>query len=283
MTALTSSTPRRRIRRSQAGVHVALLILIAVSLAPYAFMVITSFKDNAQYLENFWAPVLPLHLENYVTAWQQVQPYLIASLAYAAGSAVGILAVSLLAGFVLARFRFPGRNLLFGMIAALMMVPSIASLIPLFILMRDLHLLDTYWAMVLAHVATGSVLAVILMRTYIEAIPQTIFDAAELDGASVARLFRSIMLPMSLPVIGTVTLVTIQGVWNDFFWPLLTISTDALRPVSVGLLFFQGQTGTAYGPLFAGYLIGSLPLVLLFVFFSRYFLAGIQGGVAGSH
>lgn len=275
--------PAKRRRRRQTGLHVGLLVLTAVSLAPYIFMLITAMKNNEQYIESFWAPAWPLHLENFATAWQQIQPYMIASLAYAVGATVGIIGVSLLAGFVFARFRFPGRNTLFALIASLMMVPSIAALIPRFVMMRDIGMLDTYWVMTLPHIATGAVLGTILMRTYIQGIPQTIFDAAELDGASPPRAFWSIMLPMSLPVIGTVALVTVQSIWNDFFWPLLTITQDALRPIAVGLQFFQGQSGTEYGPLFAGYLLGSLPLVLLFVLFSKYFLAGVQGGLPGSH
>ena len=121
------------------------------------------------------------------------------------------------------------------------------------------------------------------MKTFIEGIPQTLFDAARVDGAGAFRLFLSIMLPLSLPVIGTIGLITINGVWNDFFWPLLTITEDNLRTVSVGLLFFQGQSGTEYGPMFAGYFLASLPLLLLFVFLSKYFLAGVQGGLPGSH
>lgn len=278
-----STAQKMRRPRRQVGVHVGLIILVFVSLAPYLFMVVTSFKDNEQYYESFWAPATPLHWENYATAWQQVQPYLVASLIVAAASVVGLVAVSLVAAFVFARFRFPGRNALFALIAALMMVPSIASLIPLFVMMRDFDMLNTFAVLIIPHIAGGAVLGTILMRTFIAGIPQTIFDAAQIDGASHVRVFLSIMMPLSLPVIGTVALVTVQGVWNDFFWPLLTITDNSLRTVSVGLLFFQGQTGTAYGPLFAGYLIASLPLLLLFVFFSKYFLAGVQGGVAGAH
>ncbi|GAB6936769.1 carbohydrate ABC transporter permease [Isoptericola variabilis] len=277
-----AAAPLRR-PRSQVGVHTGLVLLVAASLAPYVFMLVTSLKDNQQYHENFWAPVLPFHWENYATAWAQVQPYLMASVIVAAASVVGIVAVSLLAAFVFARFEFPGRNALFALIAALMMVPSIASLIPLFVMMRDLDLLNTYWVLIIPHIATGAVLGTIIMRTFIAGIPQTIFDAAQIDGASHLRIFRSIMMPLSLPVIGTVALVNVQGVWNDFFWPLLTISENDLRTMSVGLLFFQGQSGTEFGPLFAGYLIASLPLLLLFVFFSKYFLAGVQGGIPGSH
>jgi len=289
MTTLTAPDPavvraaRQRRPRRQYGVHTGLIVLVFASLAPYLFMIVTSLKDNEQYYENFWAPAFPLHWENYATAWHQVQPYLIASLVVAAVSLVGIIAISLVAAFVFARFRFPGRNALFVLIAALMMVPSIASLIPLFVMMRDIDLLNTYWVLIIPHIATGAVLGTILMRTFIASIPQTVFDAAQIDGASTPRIFFSIMLPLSLPVVGTVALVTVQSVWNDFFWPLLTITDNSLRTVSVGLLFFQGQSGTAYGPLFAGYLVASIPLVLLFVVFSKYFLAGIQGGVAGAH
>ena len=288
MTALSSAAAtararRRRPSRRQWGVQIALIVLVFLSLAPYLFMVVTSLKTNQQYNESFWALAFPLHFENYATAWNQIAPYLIASLVVAALSVVGIIAVSLLAGFVLARFEFRGRRLLFTLIAALMMVPSIASLIPLFLMMRDFHLLNTIAVLIIPQIAGGAVLGTILMRTYIEGIPQTIFEAAAIDGAGPIRVFRSIMLPLSLPVIGTVSLITIQAVWNDFFWPLLTVTDNSLKTVSVGLLFFQGQSATAFGPLFAGYLLASIPLLILFVFFSRYFLAGVQGGLPGSH
>jgi len=287
MTTLTEKpivhTTRRRRSRAQPGVQIALILFVLLSLAPYIFMVITSLKTNQQYNESFWALALPLHFENYGTAWQQIAPYLIASIIVAGLSVLGIVAVSLLAGFVFARFRFPGRRLLFLLISALLMVPSIASLIPLFLMMRDFELLNTIAVLIIPQIAGGAVLGTIIMRSYIEGIPQTIFEAAAIDGAGPVRLFRSIMMPLSLPVIGTVSLVTIQAVWNDFFWPLLTVTDNSLKTVSVGLLYFQGQSATAYGPLFAGYLLASVPLLILFIAFSKYFLAGVQGGLPGSH
>ncbi|MCC2031509.1 carbohydrate ABC transporter permease [Microbacterium allomyrinae] len=285
MTTLVQPTTVASARRSprQWGVHIALLIFVVLSLAPYVFMLITSLKTNQQYNESFWAIALPFHWENFGTAWVQIQPYLIASVAVAAASVIGIVAVSLLAGFVFARFTFRGRGLLYTLIAALLMVPSIASLIPLFLMMRDFNLLNTMAVLIIPQIAGGAVLGTILMRAYIEGIPQTIFEAAQIDGAGPFRVFRSIMLPLSLPVIGTVSLVTVQAVWNDFFWPLLTVTDNSLKTVSVGLLFFQGQSATAFGPMFAGYFLASIPLLILFVFFSRYFLAGVQGGLPGSH
>ncbi|TDD99945.1 carbohydrate ABC transporter permease [Jiangella asiatica] len=278
-----ATTRPRRWRRRQWGIKAALGVLVVVSLFPYVFMLSTSVKDNLQFAQSYWVPVLPLHWGNYATAWEQIRPYMVASIVVAAVSIVAIVVLSLLAGFVLARYRFPGRGFFFAAIAVLMMVPSISSLIPLFVMMRDLDLLNTYPVLIIPHVAGGVVIGTILMKTFIEGIPQELFDAARVDGAGAARLFTAITLPLSLPVIGTVALITINGVWNDFFWPLLTITENELRTVSVGLLFFQGQAGTDYGPMFAGYMLASLPLLLLFTFLSKYFLAGVQGGLPGSH
>lgn len=289
MAALSVESPARVTRRgtrrsrSTAIVHILLIAIVAVGLLPYLFVLTTSVKSNEQFAVSYWAPTFPFHFENYLSAWNQIAPFMAISIIVALISIVGIVALSLVSGFVLARFRFPGRQFFFVMVVALLMVPGIASLIPLFVMMRDFGLLNTLWVLILPRIAGGAVLGTILMKTFIEGIPQELFDAARVDGAGTGRLFRSIMLPLSLPVVGTVSLLTVIGVWNDFFWPLLTVTNNALKPVSVGLLFFQGQAGTDYGAMFAGYMIASLPLLLLFLFLSKYFLAGIQGGLPGSH
>ena len=275
---------KRRMRsRRQLGLKTVLVIFAAAALGPYLFMVVTSFKTNQQFAENFWQISFPLHFENYGVAWNQVAPYLFNSILVSLVSIVAILVIASISGFTLARYRFAGKTLIFGAVLVLMMVPGIASLIPLFILMKDLGLLNTYVALVVPYTAGGVVLGTILMKNFVEGIPQTIFDAARVDGASAVRIYRSIMLPLSLPVLGTISLVTVSAVWNDFFWPLLVITDNQLSTVSVGLQFFQGQNATDWGPLMAGYLIGSLPLVVLFTFLSKYFLAGVQGGIGGAH
>jgi ABC-type glycerol-3-phosphate transport system permease component len=279
----TTATSRRPRPRRQIRLKTVLIIMAFVSLAPYLFMVVTSTKTNQQFADSFWQISFPLHLENYATAWNQVAPYLANTVIVAAASVLLILAVSSVSGFVLARYRFAGRRFIYGAVLVLMMVPGLANLIPLFIIMKDLGLLNTYVVLIVPYTAGGVVLGTILMRNFVEGIPQSIFDAARIDGASGARMYRSVMLPLSLPVLGTIALITVSNVWNDFFWPLLVISDNNLRTVSVGLQFFQGQNVTDYGPLMAGYLIASLPLVLLFTFLSKYFLAGVQGGVPGAH
>jgi ABC-type glycerol-3-phosphate transport system permease component len=273
---------RRRTRPAEIAAIATLSVLALLGLFPYLFMFLTSFKSNEQFYENFWGISLPLNLENYVVAWDQVSPYLSTSIIVAAASTAGTIVLGSTSAYIIARYRFLGRNVLFGFVAVLMMLPNIASIIPLFVLVKNMGLLNTYWVLIIPQVASGLVLAIILMKTFFEGVPQELFDAAKLDGASGVRLFTSIMLPLSYPIIGTVALMTVISVWNEFFWPLLTISQDALRTVPVGLAFFQGQNSTEWGPLFAGYAISSLPLLLLFTFLSKWFLAGLQGGIAGA-
>ncbi|MGX5681919.1 carbohydrate ABC transporter permease [Schumannella luteola] len=275
--------PRRaRLRVGETIAIAVLSILALLGLFPYLFMLLTSFKTNEQFYDNFWGISLPLNVDNYLVAWNQVSPYLVTSIVVAAASTLGTIALGATSAYVIARYRFLGRNVVFAFVAVLMMIPNIASIIPLFVLVKDLGMLNTYWVLIVPQIAGGLVLAIILMKTFFEGVPQELFDAAKLDGANGVRLFWSIMLPLSYPIIGTVALMTVISVWNDFFWPLLTISENALRTVPVGLAFFQGQNSTQWGPLFAGYAISSLPVLLLFTFLSKWFLAGLQGGIAGT-
>lgn len=272
---------RRSKQRPQWVVGTVLSVMVFVSLFPFLFMFATSFKTNEEFYSSYWMPTWPLHWSNYVTAWQQIQPYFVTTIIVAAGTIVGILVLATTASFVFARYDFIGRKALFGLVACLLMVPGLSSLIPLFVLCRDLGILNTRIVLMIPHLAGGTVLAIVLMKSFVESIPQELFDAARVDGAGGPRMFMHIMLPLSLPIIGTVALLNVISVWNEFFWPLLTVTDNNLRTISVGLSFFQGQNITSWGPLFAGYTLASVPLLLLFTFLSRYFLAGLQGGIPG--
>jgi ABC-type glycerol-3-phosphate transport system permease component len=269
---------RRRV--TDLAVAAVLSCLAFVGLFPYLYMLETAVKSNSQFNSNQATPTWPFHFGNFVTAWGDVAPYLLTSLIVAVCTMVGCIALGSLTGFVLARYRFPGRNLCFGLIALLLMVPNIASLVPLFVLMRNLGLLNSYPDLIIPQLTTQTIFAVVLMKTYIEQLPNELFDAAHIDGASAARTYWSITLPLARPIIATVALFSVISVWSDYFWPELTIVTNSLRTVPVGVQFFQGELTTSYGPLFAGYFIASVPLLILFVALARNFLAGIQGGLA---
>lgn len=272
----------RRARRQQATVHIVLSLVAAAGLFPFFFLVVSSLKTTRQFYDSYWQPTWPPQLGNYTRAWNQVRPYLLTSVEVAASAIVGTLLLATTAGFVISRYRFIGRQAVFVGIALLLMVPSISTLVPLFIMMRDLHLLNTLTVLIIPAVAGPTVLAIVLVKNYTDGIPQELFDAARADGAGGVRMFTHVLLPLSKPIIGTVTLVTVVAVWDEFFWPLLTVTDNNLRTIGVGVSFFQGQNTTNWGPLFAGYILASLPLLLVFALLSRYLLSGVQGGISGT-
>jgi ABC-type glycerol-3-phosphate transport system permease component len=269
----------KRTRRADRVAASILTLFVVIGLFPYLYMVETSLKSNRQFNNSYWAPAFPFHFGNFSSAWGNVAPYILTSLIVAGVTMVICIILGSVTSFILVRFNFPGKKVFFGMIAVLLMVPGVASIIPLFTFMQHLHLLNSYPDLIIPQVATQTVLAVVLMKTFVEQIPESLFDAAAVDGASSGRIYWHLMLPLSRPIIGTVALMSVIAVWSEYFWPELTVTTNSLRTVPVGLQFFQGELTTSYGPLFAGYLIASAPLLILFVLLSRYFLAGIQGGL----
>lgn len=277
-----SSFRVNRVKVQQRSLIVILSLLAFIGLFPYLFMVFTSFKNNQQIVDSYWGLPIPFHFENYSAAWSQTRNYFITTFIVVIATVIAVLFLGLLSGFLFARFSFLGKNFLFTIVGLLLMVPSIASLIPLFVLSKDLNMLNTIWVLIIPSIAANAILAVILFRNFIDSIQQELFDAAQVFGASNVQIFRYIVTPLSLPIIGTVSLLTMINVYNDFFWPLLTVTDDNLRTVAIGIQFFQGQNATDYGGLMAGYTLASLPLLLLFAFLSKYFLAGISGGLATS-
>ncbi len=278
-TRLLGRPRKNRRRRTQIIVASILGLLAFIGLFPYLFMLVTSLKDNNQFFHSYLYPALPFHFGNYVAAWNELEPYFLTSAIVAISTIVGSIILGSGAAFVFARFDFFGRTFLFILIAILLAVPSVTTLIPLFLFMRDLGLLNTRLVLILPYIAGSTILTVVIMRTFVEQLPAELFEASQLDGAGGFRMYWNMMLPLSLPIIGTVTLLSIVGVWNDYFWPLLTITQNNLRTVPVGLTYFQGQNSTAYGPLFAGYTIASVPLLVFFTFLSKWLLTGIEGGL----
>jgi ABC-type glycerol-3-phosphate transport system permease component len=272
---------RRRWKLGEMGAFLFLTLLTVLGLGPYVFMLTISLKDDTQFLRSYWAPSLPFHFENYARAWEQIRGYLFNSIFVAGVTTLAVIALGSVTAYVLSRREVPGRNLLYGLISALLMVPAIGSLIPLFVFMHDLHLLNTYWVLILPYTASGIVFSTFLMKSFIEQIPEELFEAARLDGANGMQIYLRLVMPLSGPIIGTITMITLINVWNDYFWPLLTITNDHLRTATIGVAFFQGQYQTEWGPLFAGYFLTSLPLLIVFTLASRYFIAGIQGSSGG--
>jgi ABC-type glycerol-3-phosphate transport system permease component len=266
-------------RRLRDAPSIAVLVaFVALTLYPLAFMVITSLKDLAQYNEQFWLPVWPLHLENYTAAWAAVAPYMLNSVIVTGASATGVVVLSCFAAYAFARFAFPGRELCYYLVIFLLMIPAVLTLVPSFLLVKSLGLMNTRWALILPYIAGGQVLAIFIMRAFFAGLPEELFEAARIDGAGEIGAFWRIAIPLTRPILVTIAIIQVLSTWNDYVWPFLVVQDDSLKTLVVGLVLFQTRFYTFWGPLMAGYTLASIPLLLLFFVGMRYFIEGLTSG-----
>ena len=257
---------------------VILSLVSAMGLFPYIFMISTSLKSSAQFYHHYFGFVWPLDWSNYAFAWRAVNVYFGNTIYVAAVSIAGILLLSSVSAYVFAKHRFPAKDILFTSVIVLLLIPGITTIVPLFVLILHFGLVNTRWALIIPYIAGGQVLGIFLMRNFIENLPEELFDTAKMDGANSLQVYWKIVLPLSRPILGTVAMLNLIGIWNDYVWPNVVLNNNNLKTISVGLAFFQGQYVTQWGYLFAGYVIASIPLVVLFLFLMRYFVSGLTAG-----
>lgn len=267
------------------------LTLVAVVMAlPFYWMLVTSLKPNADIFRDpiQWWPER-VTFEHYVKAFTTVPfaRYFYNSFVMATLGVLANLFLGSLAGYAFARLRFPGREALFRMKLASLLVPGIITLIPTFIILRSFPLaggndlsgqggfglLNSYWAVVLPGAAGA--FAVFFMRQFFRTLPDDLVDAARVDGASEFLIFWRIYLPLCRPALATLGIFTFQAGWNLFLWPLIVFNDPNMATVQMGLQSFSFNHNTDYGPLMAASVVVSLPVLIVFVFAQRYFTQSI--------
>lgn len=270
---------RRREAFDQAVILSALVALLLLTLVPVVLMVFLSLKDNGQIYGRFWALPNPVRWENYRQGFQAMWSYIRNSLIYSATSVLCVVFLASLAGYVFARHRFPFKETLYLAILALLMIPGVLTLIPSFVLVYQLGLVNTPWVLILPWSSGGQVFGILLCRTFFATLPEELFDSGRIDGASEFQLYLRIAVPLSWPILVTVAIMHLIGTYNDFIWPLLTLSSPELQVVSVGLTQFTSQYGiTDWGPRMAAYAVSTIPLIMLFAVGMRYFVRGVTSG-----
>ncbi|RIK40212.1 MAG: carbohydrate ABC transporter permease [Chloroflexi bacterium] len=258
--------------------HLILLIISFLMFLPFVITLIISFKSIPQFNhEPFWL-TFPMHPENYKDAWRVVSKYILNSIIVSGGSVIAMVALAALAAWAFARYPFPGREFFFYLILALLMIPGELTLIPSFLLVKDLGLLNTHWVLILPYIAGGQVFAIFILRSFYQSMPEEMFEAARIDGAQELQILLRIAIPLSKSILGVVAIMHILSTWNDLIWPLVTLSTDKLMTLTIGLYAFRTAWYSIWGPLMAGYVLASIPLIILFAFTSRLFVEGLSSG-----
>jgi len=271
---------KMKAKAQQGVINLGLVILIFFAVYPLFFTLNTSFRDNEQFLKAFWGLPNPIIWTNYTDAFRILLPYIGNSFFVAFTSIAIIMVVSALASYAFSKLKFPGKDFFYVLIVALLMIPGLLQLIPRFELLNRFGLLNTFSGIMLGYIAGGIPMAIMILRASMEGIPDELFESVRIDGGSELRLFSSIALPLIKPTLGTVAIINLLGIWNDYLWPLIVTSDPKLFTMAVGLINFRSSLGTVtlYGPLFAGFVVGSLPLVIIFLVFMDYFMEGLTAG-----
>jgi len=260
------------------------LVLIAVSmLYPFFAMLNLSFVDNSEIFSNTGKIIhTNLIFDNYKNVFKEIplSVYFMNSLIVASISTAGQVIIASLAGYAFARLNFKYKNALFLLVLITMLVPPQVNIIPLFFLMRELHFIDTYQAMILPALFGG--FGVFLMRQYFLSLPKDLEESARIDGCNIFQTFFKIALPLALPTVATLAIFTFVSTWNSFMWPLIVTNSEGMRTLPVGLAIFKGSFReiTLWGELLACSVICTIPVVGVFLLGKKYFINDIlQGGV----
>ncbi|MGW4530442.1 carbohydrate ABC transporter permease [Nocardia sp. NPDC004340] len=269
------STDRRAAAR--AVVAYGVLILGALlTVAPLVLSAMTAFKTPKQFAaESALATPDPVTVDNFRTVLDQGLGRAVAVTALMTVCITcGQLVTSILAAYAFARTRFPGRDVLFWVYLGTMMVPSAVTLVPLYLMFAKLGWLNTFWALVLPFLF-GSPYAIFLLRQYFLAIPGEIIDAARVDGANTLDILFGVVVPMSRPILATLTVITVVSQWNSFMWPLVAASGSKWQVLTVATANMQTLYNAQWTLIMAATTLAIAPLVLLFVVFQRQVLRSI--------
>ncbi len=249
-------------------------------LVPLAVMLLSAFKTNAEIFSSPFTLPDSFNLDNLREVWTQTDfVQQLANSAIVTTSAVAVLLVfGTMAAYAIARYRFRGRELIFLFFLSGLMVPLKLAVIPLFVQLDALHLIDTRLGLVLIYVAMGLPSTVFILTGFLRGLPGELEESARIEGASEARTMWSIMLPLATPAMVIAGIQNAVPIWNDFFFPLVFITTDRLKTLPQGLTVFMGEYNTDWGVLFAGLLLSALPITLCYILLSRQFIAGMTQG-----
>jgi raffinose/stachyose/melibiose transport system permease protein len=257
-----------------------LLLNAFIMIYPLFVMVISSFKTNAEIFTSPFALPHSFSLANAQKVWTDTNfvRYLANSIGVTAASIVLIVIFATMAAYAIARYEFRGNALILMFFLSGMTVPLKLAIIPLFIQLDTLHLIDSYAGLVLVYVAMGIPSAVFIMTGFLRSLPRELEEAPRIDGASEWQVMMLVMLPLARPAMVIVAIQNAVPIWNDFFFPLILITSDSLKTLPQGLTVFMGEFTTNWGVLFTGLSLAALPITLVYIALSRHFIAGITQG-----
>lgn len=260
--------------------YIIMFAVATISLYPIFLMFVSSFKSSVEIFKNPLGLPTKLSLDTYKTLLDKVpfDQYFYNSVFVSVISVLLVVLFCSLAAFYIARFNFSWNNAIFFLFLLGMMIPIKLGIVPLFILMRDLGLINSLWSLIFMNVATGTPVTMLILTGFFKTLPMELEEAARIDGASNLRILWHVLLPLMRPALGTVIIINFIAAWNDFFFPLIFITEKAKMTIPVGMLSLFGEHSADWGSLFAGLTLSSLPMMVLFLLASKQFMEGLTAG-----
>jgi ABC-type glycerol-3-phosphate transport system permease component len=263
---------------SEIAKHGLVVFVLLFAFVPLYVTLVISFKNNEQFARHPFVPTLPLHAANWLQGWDTISGCVANSIYVSVLSVVLTLVPALMAAYVFARYRFPGKTLLWYLLLGLLFMPGIMNLVPLFVLLKHLNMLNALLTLSVLYAVGGQVFSVFVLRNFIEEIPPDLFDAAEADGATPLQQIRYLVVPMSGSILATLAILRFLQAWNSFILPLVILSDEYKQLIPVGLMRLDGEYVKLWGPMMASFSIAAIPLVLIFLFTMRLFVKGLTAG-----
>lgn len=266
-------------RWQKTAFFVFLCISVCCTLFPFVWMLSTSFKSQGEIFTQTptFIPTQPT-LDNFRNLFKAANlgRSLLNSLVFASGMTILSLLCNAMAAYGFAKLSFPGREKLFALLLMTMMVPGQVTMMPVFLILKTLGLLNTFTGLIVPGVA--SVFGIFMLRQFMRDIPEEILEAARIDGCSEFRIFFSIMFPLCRPILATLAIFSFIGAWNEFLWPLIIMLREDMQTLPVALANLNGQFNTDWGLLMAGSVLVVVPVILVFLMAQKHYIKGIAAG-----
>lgn len=260
--------------------YLVLVMVLVLTITPILLMVSSTFKTRTEIAQDPMALPTRFNTDNLIKAWTvgRFGRYAWNSIIITIPTVLGVVALSSLAGYGFARHNFAGKRFFFMLFLVGLMVPFQSIMIPLFIDLQRMNILGTYLAMILPAIGLGLPFGIYLMQAFFRGLPQELSDSAKVDGCNEFQVFWNIILPLTVPAVSSLAIFQFVWTWNAFLMPLVYLNKEELRPMTLGLMFFQGRYTSDYAMISAAVTITSLPLILVYVLLQRQFLRGLTAG-----
>jgi ABC-type glycerol-3-phosphate transport system permease component len=283
---------KRKRRLNDLMIHGILILILTMTLLPFVFVIDNSMRTNSEMNHAFFGlPSAAQGLltttgaafakltESYRFAWEVLRPYVLNTLFVCAVTAFAVVAIGSFTAYIFSRYRFPGSKALFLVILSFMMIPGVLTLVPSFMWVKQLGLLNSYWVLILPYVAGGQIFAIFIFKGFFDALPNELFESARLEGAGHWTQYRHIVMPLSKQILAVVLIVNILGTWNNFLWPFITNTDAKYHVISSGLYTMaSSEVATNYATMYAAYVLSSIPMLILFLYATKPFMSGVTSG-----